>query len=103
MPYMDRFTPDKPIDDLSADIALLRRAIDEIDEIIMGLINRRLLLAAQIGALKKQSGIQVADSIREEEIMRRLGKKNEGPLNEEGLRTIFSVIIAEGRHVQQTG
>lgn len=95
---MDRLTPNKPIWDFSADIAALRSVIDEIDEEIMGLINRRLLMAAQIGFLKKQSGIQVKDSIREEEIMRHLGNKNNGPLNYQCLRTIFTKIIVESRH-----
>jgi len=100
---MDSFTPNKPIGNLNADIAALRVAIDAIDEKIMDLINRRLLLAAQIGTLKKKDGVPVGDRIREEEIIGRLGKKNNGALTEEDLRIIFTAIIAEGHHIQQTG
>ena len=98
---MHKSIPAKPSGDLKTDIGKLRQAIDEIDENIMGLINQRLLLAAQIGGLKKQSGIQIKDKQRETEIMDRLLQKNKGPLGDDGLRNIFSAIIAQGRHVQR--
>jgi chorismate mutase len=68
----------------------------------MDLINQRLLRAAQIGGLKKQSGIQIADKRRETEILNRLLEKNKGPLSDDGLRSIFSAIIAEGCNIQHT-
>ena len=98
---MRKSIPAKPSGDLKTDIGKLRQAIDEIDENIMGLINQRLLLAAQIGGLKKQSGIQIKDKQRETEILDRLLEKNKGPLGDDGLRNIFSAIIAQGRHVQR--
>jgi chorismate mutase/prephenate dehydratase len=83
-----------------AGISALRLAIDEIDEKIMDLINRRLLLARQIGNIKKKGGIQIADRQREKEILDRLLEKNKGPVSDRGLRNIFSAIITEGRNVQ---
>ena len=85
----------------SAKISALRLAIDEIDEKIMDLINRRFLLAKQIGNVKKKDGIQITDRRREKEILDRLLKKNNGPLRDDGLRNIFGAIIAEGRNVQR--
>ena len=85
-----------------ADIDLLRQVIDEIDEKILDLINQRLSLAKQIGDLKKQGGIQIKDSGREEEILNRLLAKNNGPVGAGGLRNIFEAIIAEGRNVQSS-
>lgn len=99
---MDRLTLNDSNSDNNPQIKALRSSIDEIDGEILRLINRRLLLAAQIGAIKKPSGIQVKDSLREEYIMRRLGERNKGPLKEQGLRAIFKAIIAEGRHIQQS-
>jgi chorismate mutase/prephenate dehydratase len=98
---MDKSTPDRPIGDLNSDIRVLRQAIDAIDEKIMELINQRLLLAKQIGAFKKQSSIRIKDSNREKEIMNGLLKKNDGPLDKDGLRNIFAAIIAEGRNIQR--
>jgi chorismate mutase/prephenate dehydratase len=84
----------------SASISALRLAIDAIDEEIMDLINRRLLLAKQIGDFKKQSGIEITDPDREKEIMKRLLEKNKGPVSDKGLRNIFGAIMIEGRNVQ---
>jgi chorismate mutase len=101
MPSMPKSIPDKKTGDLNTDIEKLRQAIDVIDEDIMDLINQRLLLAVQIGGLKKQGDIQIVDKRRETEIMDRLLEKNKGPLGNDGLRNIFSTIMAQGRNVQQ--
>jgi chorismate mutase/prephenate dehydratase len=100
---MNKSNTHRPGRDPKADIIVLRQAIDEIDEKILDLVNQRLLLAQQIGDFKKQGGIQIKDSGREEEILNRLRAKNEGPVGADGLRNIFEAIIAEGRNVQGTG
>ena len=99
---MPESTADKPGGNPNAAISTLRLAINEIDEKLMDLINRRLLLAQQIGSVKKQGGIQITDRQREKEIIERLLQKNKGPLGDDGLRRIFAAIIAEGRNVQKT-
>ena len=99
---MDKPSPDITTDELNADIATLRYAIDGIDAKILDLINRRLLLARQIGGLKTRAGIRITDSARENEITRRLLNINRGPLNDDGLHNIFTAIIAEGRKIQKT-
>jgi chorismate mutase/prephenate dehydratase len=87
--------------DSNSDIMALRLAIDAIDEKILNLINRRLLLAQKIGAIKAQSGIQIADPRREKDIVDRLRHTNKGPLEADGLQRIFAAIIAAGRSVQK--
>jgi chorismate mutase/prephenate dehydratase len=99
---MSELVPNSPGGNSYADIVKLRLAIDEIDEKIMDLINRRLILAKQIGGLKKQSGMRITDSGREKEIINRLLRKNHGPLEDDGLQHIFAAIIAEGRSIQKT-
>jgi chorismate mutase/prephenate dehydratase len=83
------------------DISALRLTIDEIDAKILDLVNRRLLLARQIGAIKKQDGIQLIDHQREKDILDRLRHTNNGPLETDGLQRIFEAIIAAGRSVQK--
>ena len=99
---MDKLITDRPGDNPSADIGVLRQAIDEIDEKILDFINQRLSLAKQIGDFKKQGGIQITDCERERKIMNRLLEKNNGPMGAEELKNIFNAIMAEGRNVQRT-
>ncbi|BBO84081.1 prephenate dehydratase [Desulfosarcina ovata subsp. sediminis] len=85
---------------MATDICDIRQQIDDIDNTILELINRRLNLAKRIGELKKNSGNQVVDSTRESEILRRLTALNKGPLNPNVLHHIFIDIIAAARAIQ---
>ena len=81
-------------------IDAFRKAIDEIDEKILDLINQRLLHSKEIGKVKKQKGNQIFDGSREGEIMNRLSALNNGPIRNASLLHIFSDIIAESRQIQ---
>ncbi len=82
------------------DISKVRENIDNIDDTILELINKRLNLAKKIGRLKKKSSKQVVDSTRESEILSRLTSLNKGPLNPNVLHHIFIDIIAAARSIQ---
>jgi len=98
---MKKSNPNNFPDDLNADIRALRSAIDKIDEKILDLINKRFLLAQQIGYIKKKCDIRVVDKDRENEIINRLTDRNKGPLGDDALHHIFTAIIAGGRGVQR--
>ena len=85
---------------MGTDICDIRQQIDDVDNTILELINRRLNLARKIGELKKDTGNQVVDSTRESEILKRLTGLNKGPLNPNVLRHIFIDIIAAARAIQ---
>jgi len=87
-------------DNFGADIATLRRRIDDIDDQILELIGRRLSAAQVIGRIKQQTGITVVDNRREGEIYQRLLSLNSGALKTGPLYRIFRSIIAAGRGVQ---
>lgn len=79
----------------------IRRSIDEIDEKILDLLNERMGLAKDIGALKAESGTMVLDKTREEKILRRLESLNRGPAKAPAIRRVFSEIIAACRKIQE--
>jgi len=83
------------------DIDLMRASIDEIDTELLDLINKRLLLAKHIGAIKKQKGENVLDPARESNIINRLLSLNKGPLSKKALHHIFAEIISSSREVQK--
>jgi shikimate dehydrogenase len=83
-----------------ADLAALRRRIDDIDDRVLELINQRLEAAQTIGRIKQDSGAAVVDSRRESEIYQRLLTRNTGSLKTAALYRIFKSLIAAGRSVQ---
>ncbi len=85
------------------EIGKLRQRIDEIDDQILKLINKRLLAARQIGEIKNRSGVAVVDSMRESQIYQRLSLLNGGPLKDNALHRVFREVIAAGRGIQVPG
>ncbi|GBC61434.1 prephenate dehydratase [Desulfonema ishimotonii] len=101
MENTENMTPDTDQNcDTDARIAELRNGIDEIDNNLLELINKRLTLVKDVGKLKAREGRQVLDSTRESQIFERLLGLNEGPLNEKVLRHLFTQIMAASRQLQ---
>ncbi|MEE4356019.1 MAG: prephenate dehydratase [Desulfococcaceae bacterium] len=88
-------------DEFSERLNELRQSIDEIDDTLLKLINRRLEIVSEVGNLKAQKKRQVLDSTRESQIFQRLLALNKGPLNEKVLRHVFTQIMAASRHLQR--
>ena len=82
------------------DIGSYRKKIDEIDDTILELINKRLIYGQKIGAIKKKTKSKVLDSSREKEILDRLAMKNPGPLSQDVIFHIFQVIMSASRDIQ---
>ncbi|MDE3022189.1 MAG: prephenate dehydratase [Pseudomonadota bacterium] len=69
-----------------------RDRIDSIDDEILILINERARHAQAIGHLKNGQGIYRPD--REAQIIRNIREKNEGPLSDEAVGTLFREIMS---------
>ncbi|MBQ6382520.1 MAG: prephenate dehydratase [Clostridia bacterium] len=81
------------------DITELRSRIDAIDSQIVALYGQRMDTAAQIGAYKKEKGLPVLDTERERELLNKVGDQA-GPENENGVRALFSMLMAQSRSRQ---
>ncbi|GIU74989.1 MAG: hypothetical protein KatS3mg004_2076 [Bryobacteraceae bacterium] len=79
----------------------LRRQIDVLDLQILELLNRRAVVAAQIGDVKKAVSLPVYEPKREEEVFRNVTIHNPGPLSEAAVRRLFERIIDEMRLLQR--
>jgi len=84
------------------DISGWRRKIDEIDEKIIELLNERAECAVAIGVIKRENKMPVIFKDRENEIMKRIIKRNTGPLSESQICEVFSLIIEHSRQLQNT-
>ncbi len=83
------------------DLARLRDKIDSIDLNLLSLINERLEIGKQVGALKREAGNRILDRSREIQVIENLLKNNQGPATQELLKYIFNVIITATREIQK--
>jgi chorismate mutase/prephenate dehydratase len=85
---------------LSEKLIKKRKELDLINQELLTLLNRRLRIALEVGKVKREMGKKIYDKEREEEILDRLTQKNKGPLKEEDLRKIFTLIMKVCRQSQ---
>jgi chorismate mutase/prephenate dehydratase len=79
----------------------LRTRIDQLDDQILDLIQKRAATAVDIGQVKKRHAIAVVDRDREKLVMNRLMAKSQGqPLNGEAVREIYTAIVRVCRAAQ---
>lgn len=76
-----------------AEIEAHRAKIDEIDQQIVALLNKRAGHSLVIRGLKPGARMGLYDPKREEEIFARVNSYNEGPLYNENLREIYGAIL----------
>jgi chorismate mutase len=71
-----------------------REQISECDRTILDATNARLDLVARLKELKEAEGIVFVDPDQEERLLAALERANGGPLSAEGVRELFTEILA---------
>ena len=92
---------DSDIDNVGPDLGDYRIAIDDIDGQILSLLSRRMDVAAEIGNIKRDIGLEVRDHAREQEVLRRLASKSSENLSARAIKSIYSEIISAACAIQQ--
>ena len=82
------------------DIKELRAEIDRIDSEIIRLYGERMDTARRIGQYKKEHGLPVTDTGREQEVLKRVSELA-GEENAEGARELFRLLMAQSRATQE--
>lgn len=82
------------------DIADWRRQIDELDQQLVFLINKRAECALEIGRLKRNSEMPVYEPDRERIIFGNIARNNTGPLSTIQMRQIFERLVDVMRQIQ---
>ena len=72
----------------------LREQISDNDLALVQAINKRIKLVAQMKNYKASRGYDFLDTDREEWMLRYLMRASSGPLTEEGLRELFTAVLA---------
>lgn len=79
----------------------LRAKIDQLDLKILELVNKRASLAHDIGKIKTDSGGDIFNPAREEEVFQNVVRSNGGPLDELTIRAIYREIMSGSRALQR--
>jgi chorismate mutase/prephenate dehydratase len=79
-----------------------RKKIDEIDDKIRLLLNKRAKIVLEIGKIKKKENLELHSPVREREILQRMERENEGPFSGESIRAIFREIISASLSLEGT-
>jgi chorismate mutase len=83
------------------DIADWRKKIDEIDQKLVDLLNRRAQAAQEIGRLKRNSQLPIYEPDRERIVLTRVQEMNQGPLQQRHLMQIYERIMDVMRNIQK--
>ncbi len=83
------------------DIADWRKKIDEIDQQLVEMLNRRAQAAQEIGRLKRQAEMPIYEPDRERIVLAQVQEANRGPLQHRHLIQIYERIMDVMRNVQK--
>jgi chorismate mutase len=72
----------------------LRERITGADRTILAAVNERIRLVGELREHKTAQGWGFLDAGREERLLAALAAENPGPLSEEGLRELFTDLLA---------
>jgi len=72
----------------------IREKIDALDAELVALINQRLVLAGEIGRIKRLTGGEIYVPEREDAVLRKICARNGGPIKTEALRAIYREIMS---------
>ena len=79
----------------------LRSQIDELDNTLLKLLNKRAKYVIKIGKIKQKEKRDVLVPLREKELLDRLRKANKGPMANEMVVSIFQQIIDTLKDLQK--
>jgi chorismate mutase len=86
--------------EINMNIDELRMEIDAVDDEILRLLNRRAKLALSIGEEKIKEKLPLLNPVREAAVLARTTSKNEGPLTDDGVKGVFTLIIETCRGLE---
>lgn len=78
----------------------LREGIDQIDNEMLKLLNRRMQFVKEVGRLKQNDGSSIYRPERERAILERLNRLNDGDLTPEAIEAIYMEIFAVSRNLE---
>jgi chorismate mutase len=75
-------------------VGRLRERIDDVDRRIVAAVNERLELVDELWRHKRAHDLPLVAPDREQQLLASLGRVNDGPLSDDGLRALYTEILA---------
>ena len=75
-------------------VGRLRERIDDVDRRIVAAVNERLELVDELWRHKRAKSLPLVVPDREQELLASLARVNDGPLSDDGLRALYTEILA---------
>ncbi len=82
------------------ELDILREKLDNIDNQLLELLNKRMQIVLEVGKVKAASGGAIYRPEREKSIINRLEKLNNGLLNKSAIEALFLEIFAISRNLE---
>ena len=82
---------------MSVEITAWRAEIDQIDQQLLEMFNRRAHCAIEVGMVKRRLKQPTEVPEREAQIIARMAELNAGPLDGDAIRRLFEAVIGESR------
>ena len=79
-----------------------RKAIDQIDQKIVELLNQRTRHVLEIGAIKLKAGEEIYAPHRERAVLQKVTRLNPGPITADSLRAIYREIMSSALSLEKT-
>ncbi|MBM0067067.1 bifunctional 3-deoxy-7-phosphoheptulonate synthase/chorismate mutase [Alkalicoccobacillus gibsonii] len=79
----------------------LRSELDDVNLKLLSLINERAGLVQKIGSVKRESGVNRFDPVRERKMLDHIAEHNEGPFETSTLQHLFKQIFKAGLELQE--
>lgn len=80
----------------------IRQEIDQLDDELLRIFNRRAGLALKIGEIKKTLDLPIYDPLREKRIFDKMKANNPGPLDDAAIVRLFERVIDESRSLERS-
>ena len=78
-----------------------RKEIDLLDAELLRLFNERARVVLELAEVERSCGLAAYDGQREQEVLERMCRENQGPLEGESVVTLFRALIHEFRRIGQ--
>lgn len=83
------------------DLDKLRKKINKLDKQLIDTLNERTKVAMEIGAFKKENGMEFYAPHREQQVFQKVRNLNKGPVTNESLQAIYREIMSSSLHLEK--